>query len=408
MRNWKKILVISSAIAWACAVPSLAATDSSVFVVQTTSAGNSSSAYDTIAISKVSGSVNIRTEANTSSTIVGKIYNDCAATILDTVDGEGGAWYKIQSGSVTGYIKAEYFVTGSEAEAKAKEVGTTYGTVTGATTLRLHEGPDLSSKTLTLLAEGASYTVVGQEGDFLKISVDTDLVGYVSKDYMTTSVSFKEAVSVQEEASRKAEEEQRREEASQAIRNLEEVKKEESAKQETASSETEKKDGAGSTVIAANPAKGEVSNVEAPSTNNNAKDTQSAEGPGSSSGTAVASATRSAVVAYAKQFIGNPYVYGGTSLTDGADCSGFVMSVFAHFGITTGRSSRDQATHGRTISVDEVQPGDLLFYASGDYINHVGIYIGGGQIVHASTPASGICTAPANYRTPAKAVSLID
>ena len=82
-----------------------------------------SSAYDNIAVSKVSGSVNIRTEANTSSSITGKIYNDCAATILDTVDGEGGKWYKIQSGSVTGYIKSEYFVTGQKAETKAKEVG---------------------------------------------------------------------------------------------------------------------------------------------------------------------------------------------------------------------------------------------------------------------------------------------
>ena len=71
---------------------------------------------------KVNGSVNIRTEANTASGVTGKIFNDSAATILDTVDGEGGKWYKIQSGSVTGYIKAEYFVTGQQAEAKAKEV----------------------------------------------------------------------------------------------------------------------------------------------------------------------------------------------------------------------------------------------------------------------------------------------
>ena len=95
------------------------------------------------------------------------------------------------------------------------------------------------------------------------------------------------------------------------------------------------------------------------------------KGPGSPGGTSteVASATRNAVVAYAKQFLGNPYVYGGTSLTSGADCSGFTQSVFAHFGISTGRSSRDQAARGKSIPVSDAKPGDLLFYASGDYIN---------------------------------------
>ena len=118
--------------------------------------------------------------------------------------------------------------------------------------------------------------------------------------------------------------------------------------------------------------------------------------------------TGAAVVAYAKQFIGNPYVYGGTSLTKGADCSGFVMSVFSHFGISTGRSSRDQAARGKAIPVSEVKPGDLLFYASGSYINHVGIYVGNGKIIHSSTPATGICYAPSNYRTPCKAVTFFD
>ena len=119
-------------------------------------------------------------------------------------------------------------------------------------------------------------------------------------------------------------------------------------------------------------------------------------------------AKRQEVVNFALQFEGNPYVYGGTSLTNGADCSGFVMSVFSHFGINTGRSSREQAGKGKTIPVDQVQPGDLLFYASGDYINHVGIYVGDGKIIHSSNPATGICYASANYRTPCKAVSFFD
>ena len=128
-------------------------------------------------------------------------------------------------------------------------------------------------------------------------------------------------------------------------------------------------------------------------------------GPGSA---AVASATRTAIVAYAKQFLGNPYVYGGTSLTNGADCSGFTQSIFKNFGIEIGRSSRDQAANGKEISISAVQPGDLLFYGSGSYINHVALYIGGGQVIHSSNERTGILIAPANYRTPCKAVTFLD
>lgn len=111
-------------------------------------------------------------------------------------------------------------------------------------------------------------------------------------------------------------------------------------------------------------------------------------------------ASRQALIQYAKQFLGNPYVYGGTSLTDGADCSGFVQQIFKHFGITTGRSSRDQYANAQSISFAQLQPGDLVFYASGDYINHVAIYAGDGVIIHAANARTGICTGRYNYRTP--------
>lgn len=385
-----------------------------------------SSPYDNIAVSKVNGSVNIRTDASTNGGVAGKIYNDSAATILDTVDGEGGKWYKIQSGSVTGYIKAEYFVTGEQAASRAKQVGTTYGTIVGTPSLRLRDTPNLEGKTLTLLSEGAHYVVTGEEGDFLKVSVDSDLEGYVFKEYMNTRVEFNKAVSVEEEKAKEAEEAKRKEEADKAIKALEEAKKKEAEKKTTAATtkaekttaapamEAPKKEESKPTdpviqTIAANPENGKDVTVAAPTTQKGPESTQSA-GPGGGGGpsTEVASATRNAVVAYAKQFLGNPYVYGGTSLTNGADCSGFTQSIFAHFGITTGRSSRDQAARGKAIPVSDVKPGDLLFYASGDYINHVAMYIGGGQIIHASTPTSGICIAPSNYRTPCKAVTFLD
>ena len=113
------------------------------------------------------------------------------------------------------------------------------------------------------------------------------------------------------------------------------------------------------------------------------------------------------VCQYAKEFIGNPYVWGGTSLTKGADCSGFVMKVFQKYGVKLPRNSRAQANCGTTIKVAEAKPGDLIFYAKGKTINHVAIYIGNGQVVHASSPKTGIKISNVSYRSPYKAVRVL-
>lgn len=110
---------------------------------------------------------------------------------------------------------------------------------------------------------------------------------------------------------------------------------------------------------------------------------------------------------YAKQFLGNPYVWGGTSLTNGADCSGFVLSVFAKYGVSLPHSSRAQANMGTSISASELQPGDLVFYAKGGTVNHVALYIGGGQVIHASSPKTGIKISAYNYRTPYRMVRIL-
>lgn len=99
---------------------------------------------------------------------------------------------------------------------------------------------------------------------------------------------------------------------------------------------------------------------------------------------------REDLVEYALQFVGNPYVWGGTSLTHGADCSGFVQTLYGDFGISLPRVASAQADAGTRISVEEAQPGDLIFYANGGYIYHVVVYIGDGQVVHASSAATGI------------------
>lgn len=114
------------------------------------------------------------------------------------------------------------------------------------------------------------------------------------------------------------------------------------------------------------------------------------------------------LVEYAKQFVGNPYVWGGTSLTKGADCSGFTLSVFKKYGISLSHSSRAQANEGTKISTSELKPGDLIFYGnSSGTINHVALYIGGGQVVHASSKKTGIKISKYNYRTPVKCVRVI-
>ena len=113
------------------------------------------------------------------------------------------------------------------------------------------------------------------------------------------------------------------------------------------------------------------------------------------------------LVSYACQFVGNPYVWGGTSLTHGADCSGFVLSIYAKYGISLPHSSAAQANYGRRVSPSEAQPGDLFFYGGGR-ISHVAIYIGNGQIVHASTSRTGIKISNAFYRSPVCVVRLLD
>lgn len=117
---------------------------------------------------------------------------------------------------------------------------------------------------------------------------------------------------------------------------------------------------------------------------------------------------RQELVDYALQFVGNPYRTGGSDPNTGADCSGFVKYVMEHgAGISMNRSSRSQATQGQQISAEEMQPGDLIFYGNGSRINHVAMYIGDGQVVHASTHKTGIKTSAWNYRSPVKIVNMM-
>ncbi len=342
------------------------------------------SPYENIAVSQVGddeGYVNIRTDASVEEgDVVGKIYNNCAATIEETVTKEDGDWYKIKSGSVEGYIKSDYFVTGDEAEEVAMEIGRSFAEVSEGG-LRLREEPNTESNVIDTLWQGDTYTVVEQDEDFVKLSLGqdddgNDVTGYVSKEYVNTYVKFDEAISLEEEQQMLEEQARREEEARKAE---EELRRAEEEEEETERETSASRDEGTSASRDEETERETEAETEAPRK-------PEPEAPSE----AVADATRSAVVAYAKQFVGCPYVYGGNSLSGGTDCSGFTRGVYAHFGISIPRTSRSQAGAGRSVSVSELQPGDLIFYANGSSIYHVAMYIGGGQIIHAIDEAHGI------------------
>ena len=334
------------------------------------------SPYADIAIAQVNNYVNIRSTPGEEGEILGKLYNNSAATIV----GEEGEWYKITSGTVEGYVKAQYVVSGQAAESIAAQVGHRIATVT-TETLRVRDDIGLDAPVQTLVPMGEELEVKEELDGWVRVTLDDDVEGYVSADYVEIRTEFVQAESIEEEKARLAEEKRQREAAEAAARKADEEAKAKAAKKKAA-------------------AEAEAAQAKAE------KEAQAATIQNNISASEV-SGIRQTIVSYALKFVGNSYKYGGTSLTNGTDCSGFVQSVFRDCGISLGRSSRDQAAGGTAISINEVQPGDLLFYSNGSRINHVALYIGNGQVVHASSPKYGICISNYNYRSPCKAVRYV-
>ncbi|RHP41658.1 hydrolase Nlp/P60 [Clostridium sp. AF32-12BH] len=293
--------------------------------------------YDNLVISKVNNYLNIRKEPSTDSSanIIGKFPSKAAGEILETVDG----WYKIKSGSITGYITADpqYVAVGQEAKDLAVGAASLMAIVT-TDRLNVRAEPNTDAKIWTQISKEERYNVVSQLDGWVEIELDTgDGDGGESADnaYISTRDNNVEVRYALNEAIK--------------FSPLEE------------------------------------------------KANQSAS-------------LRSQVVNYALQFVGGRYVWGGNDPHTGADCSGFVRYVLSHVaGVGLPRTSREQAKAGRSIKSSEMRPGDLIFYTnSKGTVNHVAMYIGNGQIVHAASRRSGIKISTWNYRTPKTIRSFLD
>lgn len=304
------------------------------------------SEYKDLAIADVNNYVNVRTKPDTTSQIVGKMYDGSVAQILDTV-GEGeDKWFKVVSGNVEGYIKAQYFIFGKDAQKVIEEYIIRYAVIK-ADRLNVRNAPDITAGRIGYLAFGekvkvAELEVESAKGKWIKVFYTSDKTGYVSADYVTIEESFIYAKSIEEE---KAELE--------ALKALQERQ-----------SHDEKK-APENPVIQVTPPPTDYANV---------------------------SELRNAIVNYAMQYLGNRYIMGGQTLAGGTDCSGFTCYIYREFGINLSRLPQGQWTsNGRQIDVSLIQPGDIVCYSqNGSTCSHVGIYIGNGQIIHSANSRKGV------------------
>lgn len=306
--------------------------------------------FRNLVIAQVNNYVNVRSLPGEEGEIVGKLYDKSVGIFL----GEENGWYHISSGNVTGYVKGDYCVTGQAAVELAKQVRSLMATV-NTQTLFVRKEATTQSRVIGMVPEGEELLVLEERDGWVKVDVEEG-TGWVSKNYVILHSEFVHAESKEEEAARLSKEEEARRKAQEA------------AKKASAS-------------------KGNSGNQT--SGNGGSKPAQSVAGT-----SANADMGRS-VADYALQFLGNPYVYGGTSLTKGADCSGFVQSVYANFGVSLPRTSGEQRSSGSAVDgLANARPGDLVCYSG-----HIGIYIGDGKIVHASSSKTGIITSRADYRS---------
>lgn len=316
--------------------------------------------YEDLAIADVNDYVNVRSGPDTDSAIVGKIYDGAVAHIIQTA-GEENDWFQIVSGNVEGYIKAEYFISGKAAAEVVEQYITRYACVI-ADRLNVRENPDKEARKIDSVLQGEKMEMVEDLGDWIKVECDSQKTGYVASEYVTLSEEFVYAKTLEEE--RKEEEERKA---------REEQKRREEQTNEDVSAE--------SAPVVVTPAASYANTEE----------------------------LRSSIVDYAMQFLGNKYVHGGNSLTTGTDCSGFTSLIYAEFGYSLSRTPGGQFSgNGRSISYDEIKPGDVICYGKGSKCTHVALYIGNGQIIHEANSKKGVVIYEADYDTIIGIKNIID
>ena len=326
--------------------------------------------YDQIGISNVDNYLNVREAPSEEGAIIGKMPGKAAGEVLEV--SEDGEWLKISSGPVTGYVKAEYIMTGDTARQFALENAKLMAIV-NTDMLNVRTEPKEEAGIWTQISGSERYDVVSQLDGWVGISIDDD-TAYVATDYVDVRYALNEAIKYTPPA---------------PVVEKPKTTNSVNVKQNTSGSSG----GGGGSTSSGGGGGGGTS-----SSGGGSSEASYSGTPGSSAGSV--SGTRGDIVNYATQFLGNPYVYGGTSLTNGTDCSGFTMSVMDHFGVSLPHQSGAQSGYGTAVSAENMRPGDLVFYSKGGGINHVAIYIGNGQVCHASNAKDGIKISTWNYRTP--------
>ena len=305
--------------------------------------------YDRLGVARVDSYLNVRNKPGEDSKVVGKMTKNSGCNIYKVNKG----WAKIISGKVKGYVKASYLIKDKQAEEFAKKIANLRISV-NTETLNVRYLPSTDARIYDQISEEDEYDIYKR--DLTK----TWLKKYVSKHckkYDLKNIDIKEMYN-----------------------NLENWM--------CISIDNEK------AFVSRDFVKVTFNLDRAVSINKSGLTSKTSSGSSDSP-------NLTNMVNYAMQFLGNPYVWGGTSLTNGADCSGFVMRIYEHFGYSLPRTSSAQAGATKTVSSGDVRPGDLFFYGSGG-VSHVAMYIGNGQIIHASNPRTGIKISSAYYRTPIK------
>ena len=311
--------------------------------------------YENLGVANVSGALNVHREASESSAVVGKMTKDNGCDIKGTK----GKWSHIVSGKVNGYVLSKYLLTGDKSKSRAKSVARLRAIV-NTKTLNVRTLPSIDSKICDTLSQEEEYTV--GNSDIKK----EWLQKYIKKN-LNKTFGKKQLKSVNKKA------------MYQDLNNWIMLSIDEQD-------------------VFINKDFLEFNYDLSKAVAYSSSDTSSGQNNGSSGKGSI----YSKLVAYAMKFLGNKYVWGGTSLTNGTDCSGFTMRIYEHFGYKIPRVSRSQAAFTKTVKASDVKVGDLFFYGNNGYISHVAMYIGNGQIIHASNHRDGIKISNAYYRKPIK------